>query len=333
MKDDNNIYKDLITKSLVGEATVAEENQLQEWLATNPEDKKDFEESKRVIELTDQHYATGLENPSLNVDNEWQVFLETVESKKTKVVPLTTAQPNRWLKIAAGLLLIVASGFIINFFLTRNSLVEYQTADVKQEIILPDQSKVTLNRNSSLSYRRDYGKKDRKVKLKGEAFFEVTHNEAQAFIINTTNAQIRVLGTSFNVHTSEKETEVVVATGMVKFTNKATNKGIILKAGNKGQIRAKADELILTENHNMNYDSWKTGKIIFDENNLTDVLNTLKSVYGTSIEIESGVNQDCEVTVTFDQQSLDAVLNVLKSTLNLTYETKGNKIIITDTGC
>ncbi len=333
MKDDNNIYEDLITKSLVGETTVAEESQLHEWLATNPEGMKSFEESKRIIELTDQHYTTVSENSTLNIDNEWQAFLDTVQTKKTKVVPLATSQPRRWLQIAASLLILVASGFIINFFLTRNSLIEYQTADVKQEIILPDQSKVTLNRNSSLSYRRDYGKKDRKVKLKGEAFFEVAHNEAKAFIINTTNAQIRVLGTSFNVQTGEKETEVVVATGVVKFTNKTTNKGIILKAGNKGQIKAKADEFILTENQNLNYDSWKTGKIVFDENNLSDVLNTLRSVYGKSIEIDTGVNQDCEVTVTFDQQSLDAVLNVLKSTLNLTYETKGNKIIITDTGC
>jgi transmembrane sensor len=334
LKDDNNIFENLISKSLVGEATAAEEKQLQEWIAENPENEKAFAQSKRVLELSNNHYANQTsESSQIDIDSEWKHFVDTIESNKTKVVAMEMTKPNRWLKIAASIALILASGYIINYYVTKSNVIEYQTADLSQEIILPDQSTVTLNRHSSLSYTRDYGKKSRKVKLNGEAFFEVTPDKEKTFIINTSNSEIQVLGTSFNVQTVGDITEVVVASGIVKFSNKNTNKGIILKAGDKGLLNTTDSDLTLTENKDSNYISWKTRKIVFDESDLNAVLKTLKSVYGTEVSIAPTVSQDCEVTVTFDQQSLDAVLNVLKSTLNLTYQIKGDKIVIIETGC
>jgi len=173
------------------------------------------------------------------------------------------------------------------------------------------------------------------VYLEGEAFFSITPDKEHPFLIHANNTIIQVLGTSFNVsaYPSQDNVAVVVETGVVKFSVPENKKGLILKPGDKGIYYKAGNEFQVNTNVDPNFLSWKTRHIVFDGTTLSDVINTLNKVYHSQIELASGVNGNCQVTVTFDHQDLNSVLKVLKATLNFTYKTQDNKIIITQTGC
>jgi ferric-dicitrate binding protein FerR (iron transport regulator) len=86
-------------------------------------------------------------------------------------------------------------------------------------------------------------------------------------------------------------------------------------------------------NQDVNFLSWNTGRLVFVENDLRSVLETLKKTYHADIVIRTDIPVSCIVTVTFDQQSLESVLKVLESTLNLKYVINGNTVEITEAGC
>jgi len=327
-----------IAKHLTGEATPQEETQLQEWIDENPENKKLFVDFKQVMELGKKHYDTN-SSISLNIDinSEWNHFLKNVEHNQgLKVIKLNKGSAisrNNWLKIAASVVLIASVGLLINYFSTRSSLIQYQTAQNTQEIVLPDGSVVTLNKNTSLSYAESFGEADRSLNLIGEAFFEVTKNKTSPFIISTKKTQIQVLGTSFNVRDfgQSDDAEVTVATGLVKFAKNNSNEAITLKAGDKGILRL--NRLVSKVITDVNYLSWKTGKIVFEEQSLKSVIETLNRVYQVNIFSKFELPETCQITVTFEQQTIEAVLNVLKTTLDLNYLINGDQIEFTSIGC
>ena len=78
---------------------------------------------------------------------------------------------------------------------------------------------------------------------------------------------------------------------------------------------------------------WKTGKIIFDNDSLSKVLNTIGKIYNKRIILENKDLGKCTLTVTFEKQSLQSVLNVIESTLNLELEQEEESITVTGDGC
>jgi len=337
-KDQNHI-DDLIARSLAGEASAEEEKQLAAWIAQQEENNQHYQKIKRTFDLSGVYFANKTsKEPNLDIDQEWNHFLS--QANKNKMDNVRSLVPERnpfqlWSRIAAAVLLVVASGFIINYFISNNNDTQFQTADNTLEISLPDGSRIALNRNSELSYASDFGKTSRTVTLTGEAFFEVERDPQKPFIIQINEATIEVLGTSFNVqgYINRNELEVVVETGTVKFSVSEANKNVLLKAGDRGVFKKQSKELVSTTNTDINFLSWKTRKIVFTESNLRSVVDALNKIYNANITIAAQVPETCVVTVTFDQQSLEAVLNVLKTTLNLTYIVKDGQIEITDAGC
>ena len=95
---------------------------------------------------------------------------------------------------------------------------------------LPDGSKIFLNRNTGLSYRANFGKHRRDVKLTGEAFFDISHDASKPFIIDAGKAEIKVVGTSFNVITNNAESavEVYVKTGKVLLSDNSGTQSMLL---------------------------------------------------------------------------------------------------------
>ena len=130
-------------------------------------------------------------------------------------------------------------------------------------IDLPDGSKIYLNRNSELSYRENFGKNKRDVKLTGEAFFEISPDAIKPFIIDAGKASVKVVGTSFNVITNNTESavEVFVITGKVILSDKSGSQSIALEPGYIGTIDSKKSGKSL--NDNPNYRSWNTGLLVY----------------------------------------------------------------------
>ena len=116
---------------------------------------------------------------------------------------------NHVIKIAAILLipLLLATGI---YYVTKQyqykiyASTQYRMETGKGEratLVLPDGTKVSLNSESSFTYPASFGKTDRNVHLQGEAYFEVAHDEELPFIVQAKQTYVKVLGTTFNIHT------------------------------------------------------------------------------------------------------------------------------------
>ena len=330
---------ELIVRYLSGEASDEEKQKLLAWIAQRPEHEQQFLAAKKLVEMSDTHFATrGATSLDIDVAQEWNYFVDSIEKKKeTPLRSIAATQPffsGNWLRIAASVALILVSSAVVYFFVKKND-VYYQTANNTLTVSLPDGSSAILNEYSELAYSTTFGEKNRQVKLKGEAFFNVEPDKQKPFIIDVNQTKVEVVGTSFDVRAYEdaEAVEVVVQTGIVKFSAPSAKTEVTITAGQKG-IYSKAKQHINSfANEDPNFNAWNTRTIVFTEDNLRTVVETLNKTYRANIVATGEISATCVVTVTFDHQTLEAVLTVLKTTLNLTYRINGNRIEITHAGC
>ena len=120
-----------------------------------------------------------------------------------------------WSVAAAIAVLLVASWWIFLRERTPDTFAISTQTNESRSITLPDESKVVLNENSTLSYH--YAGDIRKVVLSGEAFFDVAKDPRHPFVIQSEDVETKVLGTSFNIraYPDEGKVKVSVKTGRV----------------------------------------------------------------------------------------------------------------------
>jgi transmembrane sensor len=318
---------DLLTRFLAGEVSEAEIRLVHEWKGASEQNQKQFRELQEVWDFMDN---TSVKN-NIDIDGEWDYLNKKINKD----------QPNGRLINIRGIIRIAAAiiiGIGLLFYgwgrVNQNSIKTPLAQS--QEITLPDGSHITLNAGSKLTFLRNFGKENRLVSLKGEAFFEVKKNPDKPFIIQLEGAEIKVLGTSFNVkaYKNMEKIEVTVKEGTVSLYGKNTkSKQIIATTGEKAEYFKHSEELKKQPNENRNYNSWKTHTIVFENTNLLNITETLQDVYYKKIILKDPSLGKCTVTTTFENKDFNTVLRVLESTLEIRFEEKDGKIYITGKGC
>jgi ferric-dicitrate binding protein FerR (iron transport regulator) len=205
----------------------------------------------------------------------------------------------------------------------------YACKEGTKTFMLPDSSKVYLNHSSRLVYVSQ-----RKVTLAGEAFFEVQHNPAVKFHIQTETAEITVLGTSFNVHARDrKKMQVSVYTGMVALYGRNGNgKEITLSPGMTGTLEPNG-KISVKQEEDLNLLSWKENVLSFNNTPLSQVKDILQRHFNVSIELTDAALGNCTFTGTFKKPELQKILNIIGATLNIQYEYKDGTYLFTGKGC
>lgn len=193
----------------------------------------------------------------------------------------------------------------------------------KTEISLIDGSFVSLNSHTELAFPEVFTGNERTVSLQGEAFFDIARDTSKPFIVETKNAIIRVLGTSFNVNSLNERTKVSVVTGRVSVQSKLEpDKVLNLEAG---------DELLIDENSfslskvsNQNHLAWKTGVFSFNQSPLNEVVEILNTYYTEELSLKKGTD-DCLLSANFDRAELNEIIEVIRLTCNTEVEIKIKK--------
>lgn len=239
-------------------------------------------------------------------------------------------EPKRFIGIAASIIVLVGVGFGI-FKLLQNDLQmnNLQTAFNQSMVELADGTVVHLNGNSSLVYPVEFSGKNRSVKLVGEAYFEVTPDKQHPFVIETENARIQVLGTSFNVKAihSQGEVEVLVTSGKVRLQNiQNPDYELILEMGDFASL--KNNELQNKPISDVNYLSWHTKLLDFDKTPLYEVVQTLNRAYAVQIDLAEEKLGELPLTSKYDQMSVDALLDAMCLTFNLNKKIEGERIVL-----
>ncbi len=239
---------------------------------------------------------------------------------------------NRYVQVAAVVILLVLSPLSICFFTSRNDLITVKTAQLltPKEIVLPDSTHVFIASNSVFSYPKHFAENERRVKLNGLAYFSVTKDKARPFIIKSPKSMVKVLGTSFSfrAYDGSKSEEVFLEEGSVKFYNKKEN--VLLKPGEIAKVNTGTQHFYKRVNLDKNIDAWKTRVLQFDNAPLDYVFEKLEDYYGKHFIVKNREVLDYRFNGHFDDASLDEMLEVLSYTLELDCSMNGNNILLTE---
>jgi len=329
---------DLIGKVLAGEATAEEKLQVEQWARENEANKKYYEHLKTIFE------KAGAANVQIQFDTDaaWKRVKKQLGQHQGSRIqsPESSTKmldPGSWsaLRIAAGVIFLLGIGFVA--YQWRDVPVETfaVTSDkVTVQDTLPDGSTAYLNKKSELKFEYDAKKKTRTVKLKGEAYFAVKHDEAKPFVIETDEIIVRDIGTEFNLksYPDQDTIEIVVTQGEVQFYT-LKDEGLNLKAGEKGIYSKKSKEFYRIEKIDTNTLAYKTKVFSFNNTDLGAVVSLLNEVYDAHIKLLNKDLHNCRLTANFKEDNPDTIVEVIAETMGLTITRQGDEVLLDGKGC
>lgn len=244
------------------------------------------------------------------------------------------------MKVAASVSLIVVAGWLIN----RSWLNEEKTpvAEMREQstgngertlISLGDGTKIWLNVASTIRYPETFsGKPNREVYLEGEAFFDVTKNKEQPFIVRTQEVQISVLGTTFNVKSYKKDEQIQTAliSGKVTIESMEEQPKVVTLVPNQVATYHKDSKKIVLNNETDTHAlaGWKDGRLIFDNRPLSEIITALERWYDVKIEVEDENSLKCHFSAKIENLSLKEVLELFRASDGIDYEIDGRDVWI-----
>ena len=291
------------------------------WIANNPDKEELVNKAKDLI------LGFSFDKKFVNKEKvalEWEKLEAKIQAKK--VAPKRKVRFLRQFSAAASILLLISLSF---YFTNSDDKVTHKT-DFGEilNIKLQDGSDVTLNSNSSLSY---YKNESRKVWLTGEAFFQVDKKVVTnaKFWVLTDDLSLEVYGTSFNVNTKKKKTDVYLEEGNIwlKFKNGDDKKmipgGYISYSSKKNKILE--DKNILNP---IIKTSWKNGSLLFENLSLEKAMEKIKENYGYSIVFKDDKSKNTLITGAVPSTNIDICIKAIEKSVDVIIIKKGDSLII-----
>ena len=271
-----------------------------------------------------------------NKDAAFAAFQKRVAEIKQ---PKKTKSHFGWVKYAAVIAAIVSVGYFS--FKGGQNDIESGFGDIvivtpqgsRTQLALPDGSMVWLNAGSKISYSQGFGYTVRLVRLIGEGYFEVAHDEKLPFSVESDNVRVKVLGTKFNFrdYPTDAEATVSLNEGSVSMsTSKNPGDDKLLKPGQRATVD-KRTGLIRVEDYEVaNSRQWTNGRLLFDGEPLQEIVNTLERSYNVKITISDKNLLPLRFYGDFlrQEQTLSEVLDALASTGKLRYEQEGKNVTL-----
>ena len=214
----------------------------------------------------------------------------------------------------------------------QEKVLTYTEVHVKngehKRIILPDGTSVTLNAGSYLRYPREFITDVRRIEMNGEAFFEVTRDEEKPFLIHTKDADVKVLGTSFNVKAFDMDEQLTVSvqTGKVQVDLPEAMMRLLpdeqfVMDKTKGEFQKRNEDARLST-------VWIKGGLYLNRTPLRTVVNELVRMYNRTIEFAPGAEYDDYIYGEHDNKSLEAVLKSIQYSTDIKYRIENDKIVL-----
>jgi transmembrane sensor len=295
------------------------------WLLQNPKSNEVVNEAIELIRLSGLSPDRAMNEAYLSG---WKNIHEHVSKTETAF------HARRWQygKIAAAIVFLIVSGFLLWSRFGANQRLEYATAygEIK-EFVLEDGSKVTLNSNSLLTLTSGWDTQAvREVTLEGEAFFEVVKTADRKGFEVATNADVRisVLGTKFNVNTRHEHVRVYLQSGKVKVNSTVgdatLNPGDFVVYKN-GDTALKVDRNVAESSQLL---SWKEQVFIFNDTPLSEVIDELEDNYGFKVTLQNKILAEKRITAKIPRKDVDVLLSVLSETLDIKIERNGAQLML-----
>jgi transmembrane sensor len=356
----------LLSKCMAGECSAEEYQFVTEWIQED-ESHRIFHDELRTL-WNKIEGAMLLEDISLDAD--WLEVKKRIHGGKIEefVPDKKKGSPVKvLLKYAAAITFLIVASVLFLLFSRSNDLnitqaIEsaYNVIEVpagqKSKITFSDGSSAWINAESRISFPEIFSLDNREIYLEGEAFFEVISDPDHPFIVKTSNIDIKVTGTKFNVksYPSDKAIITTLLEGKVFIisTDEKTQmtKEIKLDPNQQARYIKKENQLSVqdlkkavehSENESNNSGiqildnidaekivSWKDGRLIFEEETFESVAKMLERRYGVKVYIDNESLRALKYTGAFKNESIEQVMKALQLTEDFHYEIVENSIYI-----
>jgi ferric-dicitrate binding protein FerR (iron transport regulator) len=350
----------LLVSYLEGFATDHEKETVDKWIHENPDNEKNFRIFKEA--WSNPHELASLSSEAINSD--WdKIRIQAGKFRNIHSRAKTKMLFAPWLKRIAGILVFLAAIWTAYFLGNRNthSVLSghsgYNKIVVpkgeKSQLILSDGTKIFVNAGSTLRFPDHFSAETRDVWLDGEAFFEVTKDKARPFLVHTSELDVKVHGTKFNLKAYDEENiiETTLVEGIVSLETRnlfnqtvesvflePNHKAIYLKKSTKivnNEIKREVEQplepkkIIISKPVEVEPAiSWREGKLIFIDETFDNIAVKLERRYGVNIEITNDEIKHVRYTGILKNVSIEQALKAIQLTTNIAYSIHENSIVI-----
>lgn len=288
----------------------------------------------------DLHLNQWLENEIMNSSSDIDVniqmkMLDAIRSQtysnnynQEEAAPLTKHSSKRYIRWVANIAAILFPIVVVMgiYLYNKPQEIDYLTLSAnlgeKASIDLPDGSKVSINSGSEIIYSTAYNKKERTLKLQGEAYFEVESDLSKPFIVECGDVKVKVLGTKFgiNAYNDNNIVSVVLNSGKVEFI---TPKESVVMQPNERISYDKSTQNTTTELVNAeDYTEWRQNRLRFENETLQNIVKVISRMHNTDIIFEDSKLANQKFTGTIDNTSVESALRALSLTAPIHYVVK-----------
>lgn len=309
-------YLELMSKYLSGNINPTERKQLLAWAEASPANQAFFDEMIQLWSISDAY-----EEPAFEVDEQqaWARLEPRLDDPEVdhasntperngqngggyqlKIIPIQAKRRTGRLAAAVAAIVILSTIALYQVFSLRLDRVVITQAGEREEVLLPDGTKVLLNQTSILSYSARFTQ--RKVSLEGEAFFEVARIPERPFSVSSGKVTTTVLGTAFNIraYPQEATVEVAVQEGRVQvevIEESENQTAAQLRPGEAIRYDKQAQVLEPTEVEMENVMVWKSSSLSFEDEAFTTIASKLERYFNVEIELAEKKYSNCPFTI------------------------------------
>ncbi len=331
------IDEERLIRFIIGETDDNEKVMIRRWINLSAENKAQFENLQKIWTLT--KVPTNVKPANVNVDLAWKGLKNRMDQYSE--IEKRHLPKQRSLSFY---LVRVAAVFVVGVLVY--SLFRYQSQQLEQVYLassdstitnspLPDGTIIALNHLTTIEYPEEFSQNERRVKLKGEAFFKVKKDTAKPFIIEAQHAIITVLGTSFNVKALEEDVavEVLVEEGLVELSNPDHTQSTKLHVGEKGIFIKETNEVKKEVDIDAESLYWLNKTLLFRNTDLSAVFETLERLYNLEIQVENPLILNCRLTAKFSNETIDHIIDHISTIFELEIVKDDENILIKGNGC
>jgi len=330
----------LIARYLADNCSEVEKEIVEQWVEGDPENQKLMEELEKIWKVSskqDQHF-----DEMFNPKEDWEHFKNRIkrESEKNKsVFPLNysntginRARFSQFRRVAA----IIVIAALLGILAYQDLYTEPKVADpVLREIsiekghrgnvTLSDGTQVQLNGDSKIILPKVFEADKREITLKGEAFFDVTHNPDRPFLIHAGEAIIRVVGTKLDVRSYPEDggVRVVVKKGRVELKSRKdfVKDMAVLTAGEMGELYSKNNQIKEKTVDDLDlFISWTKGYLKFKNTPMSEVARQLERKYNIKVEFRDSSLEKMRLTAELKSRIIQRNMDVISTSLDMGYK-------------
>ena len=187
-----------------------------------------------------------------------------------------------------------------------------------------------LNSDSELRYPVNFSATSREVELRGEAFFEVVTDPQRPFVVNAEQVRVRVLGTSFNVNTYDKDyIETVLVRGSVGVQVNGDSQEWRIRPNELARLDRKSKTVEVKEVDILPYVTWKEGHFLFKNQSLEQIMNIMARWYDIEVEFQDESIRNLHFTGDIKRHAdFSVILKALTSSVDVDYKLNGRELIL-----